>query len=696
MTSTPATRSEHASCGPRWPLLAAIGYLIVPGHSAVPLAGVPIGLGGAVLVTTLMVMWWCLRDVRWPRVTIVAAAAALMVCAVVKTGVSVGEPDLGWTGRYHVNDTFAGPPERSTDFTRLGATRIDRVLDFDGASFPVYFLNDLRFELPAGRSQLVVEQPLSIAWTAFTGVDAAGPYRVTLTARGMASIAVDGVERLRVASPGEVASSDAIIDPGPGRHRIDVSYVKPANVAGRLAVEGLPMTLTESAEATEAPPATDGILAAVAWPVHFVAALIVLWMLTRPVIVVAGAVTPAESGPRLLPVLVLALFGVQGALASLGHIGRVWDLTTGDDWFGFEARARDLLLNGPLMLLGAPVGAAEPYFYYPLYSYFAAAIHWLVGEDGSGIVFAQFLILAITTIVVHRLAAGMFNRQVAVIAVAALIVIEQAAFVRYYTVTMLADNLYVLPVALAVWSLTRFANQGHLRSLALAGFWVGVAALTKPSMLAFFALALPLVAGLSVGAGAGGAVRRMTLFAGVALLVIGVATARNVIAAREAVLITKGQGPTFIHYALPPAMIAKEGYTAALPSGLVDSAAMLARIAWAHPAEYVSWNVQKLVFSTGFVHLQQGYRAHPELLLAFFGYLASLVLVRAASSRAAWPSHVFIVSHLATMVLTLPWVYGYRLILPVFLFTPVFAAAAADAVWRRWLARLVTRPGEVS
>lgn len=99
--------------------------------------------------------------------------------------------------------------------------------------------------------------------------------------------------------------------------------------------------------------------------------------------------------------------------------------------------------------------------------------------------------------------------------------------------------------------------------------------------------------------------------------------------------------------------------------------------------DYVRWNSRKVIFSLGFVNLQSGYRPHPELLLTMFGWLAAIALVPAARARQAWPAHLFALSHLATMVLTLPWVYGYRLILPTFVIIPVFAAAAADAAWSR-------------
>ena len=204
-------------------------------------------------------------------------------------------------------------------------------------------------------------------------------------------------------------------------------------------------------------------------------------------------VADEDRRERLVAAAVVLIFAAQGLFLGAIHVGRVWDLTTGDDWFGFEARARDVLINGPLMTLGAPLGQGQPFFFYPLYSYFAAAVHRIAGEDGSGIVFAQFLVLALTTMVIFRLGRELFGERVALGSALLLVAIEQLAFTRYYTVTMLADNLYVLPVALSVLSLTRVTKTDRMAPLVWSGIWVGIAALTKPGMLAFFFLSIPFV-----------------------------------------------------------------------------------------------------------------------------------------------------------------------------------------------------------
>src|SRR5206468_8288544 len=90
----------------------------------------------------------------------------------------------------------------------------------------------------------------------------------------------------------------------------------------------------------------------------------------------------------------------------------------------------------------------------------------------------------------------------------------------------------------------------------------------------------------------------------------------------------------------------------------------------------------KAGFSLGWLQLM-GARAHPELVAASAGYLMALLLLPSARSFATWPIHAFVVSHLAAMVLRMPSLYGYRLILPLYVFFPIFAAAVlAEAMHR--------------
>jgi len=79
-----------------------------------------------------------------------------------------------------------------------------------------------------------------------------------------------------------------------------------------------------------------------------------------------------------------------------------------------------------------------------------------------------------------------------------------------------------------------------------------------------------------------------------------------------------------------------------------------------------------------------GGRIHPELVLASAGYLFAIVLLSTARAPVTWPIHAFVAAHLAGLVLTMPSNYGYRLLLPMYVFFPIFASAVAIAAVLRF------------
>jgi hypothetical protein len=80
------------------------------------------------------------------------------------------------------------------------------------------------------------------------------------------------------------------------------------------------------------------------------------------------------------------------------------------------------------------------------------------------------------------------------------------------------------------------------------------------------------------------------------------------------------------------------------------------------------------------VHWFEGYRPHPELLAVSGLYLLTLCFSATMRRAELWPVHAFVASHWASMLLTSPWNYGYRLILPPYVYTTALSVAAAAAL----------------
>jgi 4-amino-4-deoxy-L-arabinose transferase-like glycosyltransferase len=383
--------------------------------------------------------------------------------------------------------------------------------------------------------------------------------------------------------------------------------------------------------------------------------------------------------PRPLAAAMLILFVAQGASRAWEHIDRAETLTGGDDWLGYEARAREIVTGGLLMDFGAPRGEGDVFFYYPFYPYFLAGVHKLGGEDLFSPIFAHFILLFATNVVVYRLGRRLYGPRAAVAAVAALVVIEETAFVRHYSVHLLSENLYFFTVALTVDRLVRFVDEDRRVDLLWAGLAGGVSALTRPAMMAYLPLAIVIVIVVSWTQ------RRTWSHAAAAVFVlvvswmavVSLATLRNYIVAGSPVLISEGQSRSFVMYNLPGTPDAMDRYLGVHKGTLASTAAILFRIMVEQPRAFFTNVGIKVGFSFGALELM-GQRHHPELILASLGYLGAIVLLPSARSPRTWPIHAFVVSHLAGMVASMPSIYGYRLILPMYIFFPLFGAALVE------------------
>ena len=210
-----------------------------------------------------------------------------------------------------------------------------------------------------------------------------------------------------------------------------------------------------------------------------------------------------------------------------------------------------------------------------------------------------------------------------------LLVLEQLDFVRYYTVTLLSENLFFLLVAATLYLFVRFANRGGWVWLAGAAVCGGLATGTRPTMLLYLPLAILLAAviamrrdGWRAAAGAGLLVASLWL--------VGVApfTLRNYLVSGTPVLVTAGQGRTFLDYNLPPGTNEENGkYFQSFTGTNAAALKTLLWILWDHPSYTLrNWG-HKIGFSLGMTHWM-GLAPHPEFVLTSLLYLAAIILVR--------------------------------------------------------------------
>jgi hypothetical protein len=655
-------------------VLAAL-YVLAPGHPELPLAGIPIGQSGIVaLVAVALVGSLSLRR-QAPR----SASLAMAVLVGVKVAAALMVPEPGWLAYYHAGP-LDDPHERSTDYRSLSATRIDRQLAFADTTFPVHFFNDRRFDRGFRRE---FTEPFAVRWTGVLNVAEPETIELRMRARGSASVSIDRRELARIDSPADAAASSFSFPVTGASHAIEVRYSKPADTEGLLellkADSGAPW------RADISPTPVTSWQAKARGPLRVLSGIAHVMAFGLVVIVSAPLLARWNSDLRTQwrtsradavfrashPAVVIGLT-LQGLWKTRHLIGRVWTLTGGDDWMTFEHNARDVVLNGLLMPLGAPLGEGRPYFAYPGYTYFTAFVHAVTGESLAGVVLMNFIVLAVATLLVLRLARLLVSPWAAILAVLWFLALQQADFVRYYTVTLLSENLYVLTAAGMVLALSGHMQYGRSRDAMIAAAWGGLSSLTRPSAMLFLPLAMVLVGATAWRkAGAPRAAGLAVAFVAVWMAVIAPATVRNAIVSGEPVLISSGQAKSFIDYNMPPGN--PKRYLDMFDGSLTSAGAVLFRMLLEQPRPFLSAIGVKLAFGLGMVHWAAGVSPHPELILTTLLYIVAIFAVPAARTAAALPIHFFIATHLASLTLTLPWNYGYRMILAMYPFMAVFA-----------------------
>jgi hypothetical protein len=179
--------------------------------------------------------------------------------------------------------------------------------------------------------------------------------------------------------------------------------------------------------------------------------------------------------------------------------------------------------------------------------------------------------------------------------------------------------------------------------------------------------------------GLGRTLGQVAMAGAVWMAVIAPVTWRNYVVSGQPVLIASGLGETFITYNLPPA-VDPQPYRTMFTGGVASSFSVLLHLFLDHPVAMLRIQLDKLMFSLGMVQTHPGYRAHPELVAMTVVYAAALVGWKSMRAPAVWPIHLFVLAHLAGMGLTQPWVYGYRLILPPFVYMSALSAGAVASL----------------
>ncbi|MSO55915.1 MAG: hypothetical protein EXQ55_03195 [Acidobacteria bacterium] len=572
-------------------------YILLPAAGWGVFHGAPVGICGAV---ALFAIWWI-----WMFGGSLPGRVMLMALLLIKpiTG-SLLLIDRGMEADYFANAQWAPPAERSTDYPGRTFTRIDRRLEFGAPGspdLPLYFFNDsTRFNFYQPGEPDRGKLPFSATWNGYVWSRAAEDRRTFyLRGKGVtAELWVDGAQAVRLEPPAEEALDRARWPAGMRRLTVRVSSQSGGGrrfEAGFVDAKGTKTPFSQSELTTRAFAPRRIIIDRTGRFLGVAIDAVLIAML-----VYCAGMTLFSAGMRLrrpqrrdaFVALSWLAAMIGGLLFAEPAVHRFIAIEGGQDYLTYESYARDIVLNGPLMLLGRPIGQAAPFYMQPLYAYFIALVHLVFGEDLSGLYLVQWTLAGTTVLIIWKVTERLFGDRTGKVALVLAGMFFAAQLVPLAGF-LLSENLFIPLLAGWVLLMIKMASPVTADSestTAGAGIAGGVATLTRSTLLAGWVFALPILVWARRRTGKGGGAVAMMLAVMVAS--VALATALNWIAARVFVPVASSFSIDFFQGNLPPKGVdlgPRQEY-----------AGQVLQFAWHMPSAFLQNLARKVLYSLGF------------------------------------------------------------------------------------------------
>ena len=674
-------------------------YLLVPGHPLAILRGVPLDIWGLPLAAALAIG---LYGFGLPRRSWATAALTVIVLGLVGAKLVLWSiaPTYGLAASYYSRQRVGGDPERSTEFRGASYTRVDPLPGESG--FALHFFNDVeRFNFYEQGQPDRLRLPFSVRWDGFLHAPSEGAYPFSLTGTGAVALWLDGTPVLTLPASSEVQVDRATVPLTAGPHavRVEYAYVGADRPPPWLRLEWDPGTGSVPLSApyvTVDLPEADSLSCdrLASWAARgvdaaFVAALAALFVVGRRTAHDRRPTT--EDGRRssvvgrlwlerpLLALLLAALL-VHALVTTQDLYGRTIILEGGQDWLTYESYARDILISGPLMTLGKPLGQGRPFFFQPFYPYYLAGLHWLTGEGLWGPVVLQLLGIGVSGVVLYHLSKRLSGLAVACLTLVLFLLLRESQL-DWVARKLLSENLYFILLPAAVLMLLRFLDERRTRHLLFGSLLLGLAAITRGPTLLYVPLAALVIAAVLKRQGAA----RRELAAAVGLMavvvagVISLVPIRNYVVSGRPALVATNAGATLLlaHTPTPKVRLSRVDENPVYNALDLDRPTReVLEFARQDPLGYAATLLPLALYTVGFSGAVPGNATiAPDILALTALYLLALALLPATRSPRAWLFHAFVAVHFVTMMTFLPYVYGYRQVLPMHLIMLPFAAA---------------------
>ena len=379
----PAPRRPLSPRVPAWLCVAAfLVLLLLPGAPDSPFSGVPLTWMAMTALTAGLAALAFVALIRPTRRISDWWIAALVLVAMLKAAVAFGATPSGWRGIYEIAQKPQNIPVYFADGLASQAYRLDKQVDFDGATFKFPFAHDpARYGRPSGTAPREDEAALHVRWVGYVSLPAPAPLNLSARCRGLMTIFIENKPFSTTECPAQ-GFGVTVPELPAGVLKIAVVYDKPAgtvplaafSLAGDRRIEPFRFTAGADTRSTRSTVSTT----VVGWAGVLITMLALVWSYWP---------ARAHAPPRLA--VRLSVFGASVVLLTLACFTAFdyRDVTTRDGAsqavLSAETHAKDQVIAG-----ARPWQAGSPYVYT------LAAAHRVLGGDLSAVVFLNITSLA--------------------------------------------------------------------------------------------------------------------------------------------------------------------------------------------------------------------------------------------------------------------------------------------------------------
>lgn len=359
----------------------------------------------------------------------------------------------------------------------------------------------------------------------------------------------------------------------------------------------------------------------------------------------------------------------------------------GDDWGTYARYAVDIKQNG-LLMPSLPMAYRSPSGF--LYSYFIALCLVIFGEKSIPIFIIQHVMLGLSVALIYWTFRNKMRDFTALLFLFALFVFALKDVYKNYAPLLLSENLALFTMSLFFFCFVKGFEKNNLLMQVTAAILLGLSILTRPNIVVFGAVLIPIVAAYYFKKGKVG-FRNFLIFMCVLVLSSSFLLIRNYILVKKLYFL-----PTYMSsltdikqfHIIPPSVDltrvdANVFYTKLhFSRDLVD----YIEYAWQQPGIFFWYYFKKILFCLGYLPiLTSAYALRLRWVIMWIGYAVYWFLrIRSREKYELWEValHLYIFCYYGTLIMTTAiHNYGFRMLLPAIPFVLVFPFLALDRLY---------------